>query len=119
MEERRRNNKGRMRTGGFTVWFWALTSAVAVFGAVVSSSTTWVADGRVLELDDSNFESAISALDLVLVDFHAPWCGHCKRLAPQVSLCSLSKIFDQMDLLNYYYCNEKLFNFDVFICCWI
>ncbi|XP_050376330.1 protein disulfide-isomerase 5-2 [Argentina anserina] len=75
-----------MRMGGLTVWFWALASASALLlGPVVSSSsTTWVADGTVLELDDSNFESAISSLDLVLVDFHAPWCGHCKRLAPQL-----------------------------------
>ncbi|KAB2083358.1 hypothetical protein ES319_A05G261100v1 [Gossypium barbadense] len=41
-------------------------------------------DGTVLELDDSNFDSAISSFDYILVDFYAPWCGHCKRLSPQL-----------------------------------
>ncbi|MBA0566283.1 hypothetical protein Golob_011114, partial [Gossypium lobatum] len=41
-------------------------------------------DGRVLELDDSNFDSAISSFDYILVDFYAPWCGHCQRLSPQL-----------------------------------
>ncbi|KAH1065056.1 hypothetical protein J1N35_030043 [Gossypium stocksii] len=41
-------------------------------------------DGRVLELDDSNFHSAISSFDYILVDFYAPWCGHCQRLSPQL-----------------------------------
>ncbi|XP_021288800.1 protein disulfide-isomerase 5-2-like [Herrania umbratica] len=41
-------------------------------------------DGKVLELEESNFDSAISFFDYILVDFYAPWCGHCKRLSPQL-----------------------------------
>ncbi|KAM3306097.1 protein disulfide-isomerase 5-2 isoform X1 [Capsicum chacoense] len=40
-------------------------------------------DGNVLELDESNFDAAISTFDYIFVDFYAPWCGHCKRLSPQ------------------------------------
>ncbi|KAK9271311.1 hypothetical protein L1049_026901 [Liquidambar formosana] len=48
------------------------------------SSQDFTIDGTVLELDESNFDSAISAFDYVLVDFYAPSCGHCKRLSPQL-----------------------------------
>ncbi|XP_021748281.1 protein disulfide-isomerase 5-2-like [Chenopodium quinoa] len=41
-------------------------------------------DGKVIDLDDSNFDSAISTFDYVFVDFYAPWCGHCKRLSPEL-----------------------------------
>jgi len=39
--------------------------------------------GSVLELDASNFEQALTDNDLILVEFYAPWCGHCKRLEPE------------------------------------
>lgn len=37
----------------------------------------------VLVFTDSDFETKVKQYDILLAEFYAPWCGHCKRLAPE------------------------------------
>jgi protein disulfide-isomerase-like protein len=58
----------------FVVFGWAV---------IVCMGTSYTEDDGVIVLNDATFNDALTELDLVLVAFYAPWCGHCQRLLPE------------------------------------
>uniref|UniRef100_A0A060T118 Protein disulfide-isomerase n=1 Tax=Blastobotrys adeninivorans TaxID=409370 RepID=A0A060T118_BLAAD len=51
--------------------------------AVIAAAISSVVGSDVVKLTNDDFEDFVSEHPLVMAEFFAPWCGHCKALAPE------------------------------------
>ncbi|MQL84834.1 hypothetical protein Taro_017349 [Colocasia esculenta] len=57
--------------------------SVALAAVLLSLALPAMGDDDVVILSEDNFEKEVGQDRGALVEFYAPWCGHCKKLAPE------------------------------------
>ena len=62
-------------------WGVVLAAAAALAAPSASRAEPIGADFAV-KLDADSFQRHLDEYEVMIVDFHAPWCIHCQRLAP-------------------------------------
>ena len=62
-----------------------ILSQILIYIISVKSDESMIGSDSILVLNDENFNAAIQDNPNLMVNFHAPWCSHCKELDPEYS----------------------------------
>jgi len=65
------------------MYLLAVTTCLLAFSGFVQCEAEPSVEGGVLVLTQANFQTVLKENEFILVEFYAPWCGHCKALAPE------------------------------------
>lgn len=61
-----------------------LLALVLVASILGTAFGLYGSNSKVVKLDKNNFKNLVlNSKEIWLVEFFAPWCGHCKSLAPE------------------------------------
>lgn len=60
-----------------------LIATLLAISSIVSTAGTYKKKNGVLILTDKNINQAMTEFPNLFVKFYAPWCPHCKKIAPK------------------------------------
>jgi len=59
---------------------------IGLIFSIIFISHLSLSEGNVKELTSQDFDSIVDGSKAAFVEFYAPWCGHCKKLAPDYEI---------------------------------